>query len=201
MLGTKYPLEYEITLDDMTTRPEGSQWYIVRLRNISKTLLLDLEVQLVFMDGQEVVENEKQTFGSLGPDEPRTMRFLVHAPVTNEVYLNVFGRERKSYFYWNSPLKAVEGVVHAEQQAKTPSRLDKMNEKLLSELELAKVNLHQRQNEAIAKIETLEKKALKDRERVKSKIAAREAEIEKKEEEGNETFDRWLDGKGDADSA
>ena len=194
MLGTKYPIEYEITLDNMTASPEGFQWYVVRLRNISENLLLDLEAQLVLMDGQEVVENEEQIFGSLGPDEPKTMRFLIHPQLTNEAYLNVFGREGKSYFYWNSPWKEKEDAVNAEQQTKTLSRLAKLNKKVHSDLELTKVNLHQRQDEAIAKIETLEKRASIEKEKVKVRIDAKTAQIEKKEEDGNKTFDHWLNG-------
>jgi len=46
MIGTKTPFEYEVLPSDRESHLQDSQWYTVRLRNVSDDTLTELEVGL-----------------------------------------------------------------------------------------------------------------------------------------------------------
>jgi hypothetical protein len=102
MNGTKYPFEYEVLPSDRESHLQDSQWYTIRLRNLSEDTLSELEVglHLVNSHGQENVE--WQFFGSLVPNESKTLSMLAQASNVNRTYLTASGEENNRIFHWNN---------------------------------------------------------------------------------------------------
>jgi uncharacterized membrane protein len=88
-------------------------------------------------------------------------------------------------------LKAEQAKARADEKAKIQSKIDNLNKKLHVKAEQAKQRSKQRQDEAKAKVDALEKKAAKAKGDAKAKIEARIAEIKKEEKETEDAVDKW----------
>ena len=60
MMGSKYPFEYEALPSGRESHLQDSQWYTIRLRNLSDDVLAELIVELHILNsqGQENVESQ-----------------------------------------------------------------------------------------------------------------------------------------------
>jgi uncharacterized phage infection (PIP) family protein YhgE len=107
MNGTKQPFEYEARPSDRESHLQNSQWYTIRLKNLSDDTLDELEVglHLVNSKGQENVE--WLFFGSLVPNESKTLSLLVQASDVAHAYLSVSGQENNRIFHWNNEVGEV----------------------------------------------------------------------------------------------
>ena len=101
MLGTNYPFEYELTADTVS-EPSKLQWYELRLKNISNDAFTDLEVYVRLGDAQGIADSENRSFGTLMPNESKTMSFQAPTWTTDEANIIVHGHHRDSSFYWDS---------------------------------------------------------------------------------------------------
>ena len=104
MLGTNYPFEYELT-QGTVSEPGKLQWCELRLKNISSDALMDLEVHVRLGDAQGIADSETRSFGTLMPNDSKTMSFQVPAWTTNQAHVSVHGRHQNSEFSWDSAAK------------------------------------------------------------------------------------------------
>jgi uncharacterized membrane protein len=88
-------------------------------------------------------------------------------------------------------LKVEQANSRAEEKAKIQLKIDNLNGMLHVKLEQARQRSKQREEEATAKVEALEKKAAKAKGDAKAKIEARIAEIKEDYKKKEEAFDRW----------
>lgn len=102
MYGIKHPFEYEVLPVDRESRLQNSQWYTIRLRNLSDDPLNELEVGLHLVDSQQQENVEWQFFGSLVPNESKTLSMLSQASNVRRSYLSVSGEEENRVFHWNN---------------------------------------------------------------------------------------------------
>ncbi len=102
MYGIKHPFEYEVLPVDRESRLQNSQWYTIRLRNLSDDTLNELEVGLHLVDSQQHENVEWQFFGSLVPNESKTLSLLSQVADVSSAYLSVYGREENRVFHWNN---------------------------------------------------------------------------------------------------
>ncbi len=107
MNGIKYPFEYEIISGDRESHLQNSQWYAIRLRNLSDDTLAELEVGLHLVDSQGQENVEWQFFGSLVPNESKTLSLLTQASDVAHAYLSVSGQEDNRIFHWNNEVGEV----------------------------------------------------------------------------------------------
>ena len=169
-LGTKYPFDYELSPGDVSEHDDRLLWYEVRLRNISGETMTDLEVKLNLIDPQGNAEQQDRLLGNLGPNEPKTLSFLVHASETSQVYLTVHGHEKDLSFHWD----AEKGMVRSKHRADAAKQELK---KLHAESEKAKKAFLRRQKKAKTKANAL----------AHTKIAEAKDELKK----DKEAFGNW----------
>jgi len=91
-------------------------------------------------------------------------------------------------------LKAEQAKSRADQKAKLQKKIDNLNTKLQSKLAQAKLRSEQRQKEAKAKVDALEKKAAKAKSDEKAAIEARIADIKERDKKAEAEFDKWWNG-------
>ncbi|HTY74103.1 MAG TPA: DUF1269 domain-containing protein [Candidatus Nanoarchaeia archaeon] len=94
-------------------------------------------------------------------------------------------------------LKAEQAKSRADQKAKLQTKIDNLNTKLQNKLSQAKLRSEQREKEAKAKVEALEKKAAEAKGEAKATIEKRIAEIEERDQKSDEEFDKWLNGENE----
>jgi len=174
MLGTKYRFEYELIPDVESQASEGFQWYVVRLRNIGEDTLTDLEAQFRLVGTQGTVDNEAQPFGSLFPNEPKTLSFLAHVLETSQTYLSIHGRVGNSNFFWD----AERGEVRSEQKISIKLRMEDLNKDLHTKLEQARQALLQQKEETRAKADVVTHVLM--------------VEIKDEYKRNKEAFDGWI---------
>ena len=116
MNGKKTPFEYEVITDGRESLLENYQWYAVRLKNLNDEVLTELEVglHLVNLQGHENVE--WQFFGSLVPNESKTLSLLVQASDVTHAYLSVSGQENNRIFHWNNEIGKVVDKKNITQE-------------------------------------------------------------------------------------
>ncbi len=102
MFGIKHPFEYEVLPGDRESHLQNSQWYAIRLRNLSDDTLAELEVGLHLVDSQGQENVERQFFGSLVPNESKTLSLLTQASDVRRTYLSVSGEDENRVFHWNN---------------------------------------------------------------------------------------------------
>ena len=102
MYGIKNPFEYEVLPGDRESHLQDTQWYAIRLRNLSDDTLTELEVGLHLVNSQGQENVEWQFFGSLVPNESKTLSLLAHATDVSHAYLSVSGEEENRVFHWNN---------------------------------------------------------------------------------------------------
>jgi uncharacterized membrane protein len=88
-------------------------------------------------------------------------------------------------------LKAEHAKSRADRKAKLQAKIDNLNTKLQNKLAQAKQKSEQRQKEAKAKVDALEKKAAKAKSDEKAAIEARIADIKARSKKASENFDKW----------
>jgi len=219
---TKIPFEYELNSDGQSVGPDGSQWHVVRLRNVGDAIMTDVEVRLNLMNAEGSLEYDDRSFGSLAPNEAKTLSFLVHASETNQPFLTVHWHEKDTNFYWNSE----KGEVRSHLEATT---IREDLKKLGAKSEHARKAFLQRQKKVKAKIDATahakitkvkdeygknekalnrwsqrnEKKVAKVKSKAKAKVESEIAEIKNEDFEtwskkNREDVQKWMDGKADA---
>jgi hypothetical protein len=104
MIGTKHPFEYEVFDSNRESHLEGYQWYVVRLKNLSDEVLSELEVGLHLVNSQRQEKVEWQFFGTLVPNESKTLSLLVQASDFSRAYLTVSGEDNDRIFHWNNEI-------------------------------------------------------------------------------------------------
>ena len=104
MIGTKTPFEYEVLPSDRESHLQDTQWYTVRLRNVSDDTLTELEVGLHLVNPQGQENVEWQFFGSLVPNESKTLSLLAQASYVSRDYLTVSGEVNNRVFHWNNEI-------------------------------------------------------------------------------------------------
>lgn len=102
MNGIKHPFEYEVSPIDRESHLQDSQWYTIRLRNLSDDTLAELEVGLHFVNSQGQETVERQFFGNLVPNESETLSLLTQASDLSNAYLSVSGETGNRIFHWNN---------------------------------------------------------------------------------------------------
>jgi hypothetical protein len=107
MIGTKTPFEYEVLPSDRESHLQDTQWYTVRLRNLSDYTLAELEVGLHLVDSKGQENIEWQFFGSLVPNESKTLSLLTRVSDVAQAYLSVSGQESNRIFHWNNEVGEV----------------------------------------------------------------------------------------------
>jgi hypothetical protein len=107
MNGIKHPFEYEVLAGDRESHLQNTQWYTIRLRNLSDDTLAELEVGLHLVDSQGQENVEWQFFGSLVPNESKTLSLLAQASDVAHAYLSVSGQEDNRIFHWNNEVGEV----------------------------------------------------------------------------------------------
>ena len=122
MLGNKYPFEYELA--PVPSTQSEFQEYEVRLKNIGQEPLVNLQVWLHLTE----IEDVYVPFGTLGPNEPKTMSFLVHTSRTGEAYLTVYGQEKNGNFYWNQEDGEICSKHKNQVKAKIEAQIAKIKE-------------------------------------------------------------------------
>jgi hypothetical protein len=102
MNGTKHPFEYEVLPSDRESHLQDSQWYTIRLRNLSDNTLAELKVGLHLVNSQGQENVEWQFFESLVPNESKTLSLLAQTSEVSRAYLSVSGEENNRIFHWNN---------------------------------------------------------------------------------------------------
>jgi hypothetical protein len=102
MIGSKSPFDYEIITGNRESHLENYQWYTIRLKNLSDDVLTELEVGLHLVNSQGQENVEWQFFGSLVPNESKTLSLLTHVIAVSSSYLSVSGQENNRIFHWNN---------------------------------------------------------------------------------------------------
>jgi hypothetical protein len=116
MIGAKNPFEYEVLTDGRESYLENYQWYTVRLKNLKDEVLTELEVGLHLINSQGQENVEWQFFGSLVPNESKTLSLLVQASVVTHAYLSVSGQENNRIFHWNNEVGEVVDKKNITQE-------------------------------------------------------------------------------------
>lgn len=124
MLGTNYPFEYELTPDTVSERSK-LQLYEVRLKNISSDTLMDLEVYIRLGDAQGIADSGNRCFGTLMPNESKTMSFQAPAWPTNRAHISVRGHCRGSSFYWDSAWKETKEDFRLKEKNEAQRKREK----------------------------------------------------------------------------
>ena len=120
MNGTKTPFEYEVLTNDRESLLENYQWYTVRLKNLNEEMLTELEVGLHLVNSQGHENVEWQFFGSLVPNESKTLSLLVQTSDVTHTYLSVSGQENNRIFHWNNEVgEAVDKKSITQERIET----------------------------------------------------------------------------------
>jgi len=104
MNGSKYPFEYEVVPSGRESHLQDSQWYTIMLRNQSDDVLVELVVGFHVFNSQGQENVESQFFGSLMPNESKTLSLIVHTLDVCRTYLSVLGQDQENnrIFHWNN---------------------------------------------------------------------------------------------------
>jgi len=101
----KFPIEYEL---NPTEIEKGSNWVTLKLMNIGKETLADLDVQLHSLDTYNLTvygswwEGAGHHIAKLGPDWTKEVVFRVNAIGSADVYATIKGSKDGKYFWWES---------------------------------------------------------------------------------------------------
>jgi len=101
----KFPIEYEL---NPTEIEKGTNWVTLKLKNIGKETLADLDVQLHSVDTYNLTvygswwEGAGHNIAKLGPDWEKDVAFRVNAIGSADVYATIKGSKDGRYFWWES---------------------------------------------------------------------------------------------------
>jgi hypothetical protein len=103
----KYPMEYEVTPGVID---KGTNWVTLRLKNIGRETLKELDIQLHSLDTYNLtvygpgLSGAGQYLSELGPNKEKETVFRVNALGPSFVYITIKGRRfgEKKYFWWES---------------------------------------------------------------------------------------------------
>ena len=101
----KFPIEYEL---NPTEIEKGTNWVTLKLMNIGKETLADLDVQLHSLDTYNLTvygswwEGAGHHIAKLGPDWTKEVVFRVNAIGSADVYATIKGSKDGKYFWWES---------------------------------------------------------------------------------------------------
>ena len=101
----KFPIKYEL---NPTEIEKGSNWVTLKLENIGKETLADLDVQLYSVDAYNLTvygswwEGAGHHIAKLGPNWKKEVVFRVNAIGSADTYATLKGRKDGKYFWWES---------------------------------------------------------------------------------------------------
>ncbi|HLN45275.1 MAG TPA: hypothetical protein VK209_06165 [Candidatus Sulfotelmatobacter sp.] len=101
----KYPIKYEL---NPTEIEKGTNWVTLKLENIGKETLADLDVQLHSVDTYNLTvygswwEGAGHHIAKLGPEWKNEVVFRVNAIGSADVYATLKGRKDEKFFWWES---------------------------------------------------------------------------------------------------
>ena len=100
MLKYKYPIEYELTPNEVS---RGVHWLTFKMKNIGTKTLTGLDVQLHSLDSfhLEVYGNGHYIF-QLEPDKEREVVFRVNVSGSANVYASISGLKDGDFYSWES---------------------------------------------------------------------------------------------------
>jgi len=104
-LRWKYPIEYEVTPTEVD---RGTNWLTLRLKNIGRETLEELDIQLHSRDTYNLTVygiwalGAGQYLSELEPNNERKMRFRVTAYGSANVYATIKARKEGYFFWWES---------------------------------------------------------------------------------------------------
>jgi hypothetical protein len=105
MWKLKYPMEYEVT---PVVIDKGSNWVTLKLKNIGRETLEELDIQLHSLDTYNLTVYGMGLFGAgcylsdLVPDKEKEVVFRVNAYGSADVYATIKARKDGKYFWWES---------------------------------------------------------------------------------------------------
>lgn len=83
----RYPLAFDLIPKEIDT---GQKWLTLRIKNIGKSKIMNLDVQLNSLDSYYLNPiNESEFIYELDPNEETKIPFQVHAHATSNVYVSV----------------------------------------------------------------------------------------------------------------
>jgi hypothetical protein len=101
----RYPIDYELTPMEID---KGTSWLTLKLKNIGRETLKDLDLQLHSLDTYNLTVYGTWAFGAghylqdLEPDKEKEVVFRVNAIGSANVYATIKGRKDGKYFWWES---------------------------------------------------------------------------------------------------
>ncbi len=101
----KYPIEYEL---NPTEVEKGTNWVTLKLKNIGKETLTDLDVQLHSVDTYNLAvygtwwTGGGQHIRKLEPSKQEELDFRVNVIGSGDVYATLKGRKDEQFFWWES---------------------------------------------------------------------------------------------------
>lgn len=97
----RHPIQYELSPHQID---KGSHWIILRLKNIGKKILNNLDVNLNSLDSFSLsIENSGKFIPELRPDDEEQLAFKINAQASTEVYISISGLREGELLYWESP--------------------------------------------------------------------------------------------------
>jgi hypothetical protein len=97
----KYPIEYELSPE---TLEKGTQWLVLRLKNMGDGNLHNLDIQMHSTDSHQIsFRNPSDYIYRLTPDEERHLNFQLDVHGTTALYINIRYFKEGGSFHWDSP--------------------------------------------------------------------------------------------------
>lgn len=97
----RHPIQYKLSPQQID---QGSHWIIIRLKNIGRKVLNNLDVNLNSLDSLSItVETNNKSVVELRPDDQEELSFKINAHASKDVYISISGLKEGKLFYWESP--------------------------------------------------------------------------------------------------
>jgi hypothetical protein len=113
VIRTKYPIEYEL---NPTKVDRGTHWLTLKLNNVGRETLKELDVQLHSLDTLTLyfpVYGTGHYLADFKPGEEMEVHFRVNAYGSTSVYAAIKARKDGDYFWWESGWT----YIHVEEKA------------------------------------------------------------------------------------
>jgi hypothetical protein len=101
MIRHKYPIEYDLSPE---TLEKGTQWLILRLKNVGDDNLHNLDIKMHSTDSLQIsFRNPSGYIHRLTPNEEQYLNFQVDVHGTTALYTSIRYFKEGGSFHWDSP--------------------------------------------------------------------------------------------------